>query len=219
MLTSGLRNNSQPDTWSQYIADWKDASFEPSVALLCSSIHTLKKLQFDNTMDSAGIIRSLALYSGYRALEAEQMTKQASPTLLLELDRVMEIHVNRLGVRQGLNDGRGSQQACMLCKSIHSGRCPSHWSKLCFEFSPRSRTTFLSFAASMQLRYFIQHQVTCHGPYIVNQEQDRLLDYVEEARNSQPGTADEPHIPADPELVSFLKGLVRKEAFSCCVIS
>lgn len=70
----------------------------------------------------------------------------------------------------------------------------------------------------MQLRYFVQHQVTCHGPYIVNQEQDRLLDYVEEARNSQPGTADEPQIPVDPELVSFLKDLCRKEVF-CCVIS
>lgn len=218
MLTSGLGNNSQPDTWSQYIADWKDTSFEPSVALLCSSVHTLKKLQFDNTMDSAGIIRSLALYAGYRALEAEQMTKHASSTLLLELDRVMSIHVNGLDVRWGLNDGSGSQQACVLCKSTHSGRCPSHWSKLCFEFSPRPRTTFLSFAASMQLRYFIQHQVTCHGPCIVNQEQDRLLDYVEEARNSQPGTADEPHIPVNPELVSFLRDLVRKEVF-CCIIS
>ncbi|KAI7783387.1 small s protein [Diaporthe eres] len=170
----------QPDTWSQYITNWKDASFEPSLALLCSAIHTLKRLHFDKTMESVGIIRSMALYAGYRALEAEHLTKQASPALLLELDRVMEIQVNQL----------------------------------CFEFSPRSRTTFLSFAASLQLRYFVQNQVACHGPQIVDQEQDSLLAYVEEARNSQPGTLDEPHISVDPELVKFLKGLSRRAMFS-----
>ena len=214
MLTSAWRMNSQPDIWSQYITNWRDASFEPSIALLCSAIHTLKRLQFDNAMESVGIIRSMALYAGYRALEAEQLTKQASPGLLVELDRVMGIHFNKLRVQGRLNDGGGSQHACLLCKSLHRGRCPSHWSKLCFEFSPRSRTTFLSFAASLQLRYFIQHQVACHGPQVLNQEKDSLLAYVEEARYSQPGTLDEPHIPVDPELVKLLKGLSRKTVFS-----
>lgn len=142
------------------------------------------------------------------------MTNQASPALLLELDKVVEAQVNKVDVRSRLNDGSGTKYICLLCKSTHTERCPSHWSKLCFEFSPRSRTTFLSFAASLQLRYFVQHQVACHGPQIVNQEQDSLLTYVEEARSSQPGTLDEPHIAVDPELVKFLKGLSRRAMFS-----
>lgn len=214
MLTSPWSNNSQPDTWSQYITNWKDASFEPSLALLCSAIHTLKRLHFDKTMESVGIIRSMALYAGYRALEAEHLTEKASPALLLELDRVMEIQVNKVGVRSRLNDGSGAKHICLLCKSTHTAGCPSHWSKLCFEFSPRSRSTFLSFAASLQLRHFVQDQVACHGPQIVDSEQDSLLAYVEEARNSQPGTLDEPHISVDPELVKFLKGLSRRAMFS-----
>lgn len=214
MLTSSWRRNSQPDTWSRYITNWRDASFEPTLALLCSAIHTLKRLQFDNAMESVGIIRSMALYAGYRALEAEQVTRQASPGLLLELDRVMGVQFNQLRVQGRLSDGSGSQHACLLCKSAHGGRCPSHWSKLCFEFSPRPRTTFLSFAASLQLRYFIQHQVACHGPQVVNQERDSLLAYVEEARNSQPGTDDEPRIPVDPELVKLLEALSRPRIFS-----
>ncbi|KAG8169407.1 hypothetical protein KVR01_000152 [Diaporthe batatas] len=153
-------------------------------------------------MDSVGIIRSLALYAGYRALEAEQMTKKAFPTLLVEMDRVMDIQVNRPEVRGLLNTGSGSQRACLLCNVIHNGRCPSHWSKLCFEFSPRPRRTFLSFATSLQLRYFIQHQIGCYGPKIVNQEADSLLAYVEEAGD------------VDPELVKFLKGLSRRAVFS-----
>ncbi|KAJ0119586.1 small s protein [Diaporthe amygdali] len=104
-LTPARENNSQPDTWSQYITHWKDASFEPTVALLSSAIHTLKRLQFDNSMESVGIIRSMALYAGYRALEAEQLTKRASPGLLLELDRVMGIHFKDLLVQGRLNDG------------------------------------------------------------------------------------------------------------------
>lgn len=155
----------------------------------------------------------MALYAGYRALEAEQLTKQASPALLLELDRVMCIQVDNVDVRSRLKDGSG-KPICLLCRITHTKQCPSHWSKLCFEFSPRSRTTFLSFAASLQLRYFIQHQVACHGPQIVNQEHDSLLAYVEEARNFQPGTLDEPHIPVDPELVRFLKGISRNAIFS-----
>lgn len=156
----------------------------------------------------------MALYAGYRALEAEQLTKRASPALLLELDRVMGIQVNAVGVRSRLNDGSGPQNACLLCKSTHPGQCPSHWSKLCFEFSSRSRTTFYSFAASLQLRYFIQHQVNLHGPQVIKQEQDELLAYVEEARYSQPGTLDEPHVPVDPELVKFLERFSRKALFS-----
>lgn len=198
----GHDEQQQPKTWSHYILDWKDASFEPSLALLCSAIHTLKRLQLDNTLDSVGTIRSMALYAGCRALDVEQLTKKACPTLLLELNRVMDIQVSRPDVQVWLNIGSGSLRACVLCKSTHHGRCPSHWSKLCFEFSPRSRTTFLSFAASLQLRYFIQHQVTCHGPKIANQEQDSLLAYVEEAG------------AVDPELVKFLKGLSRRAVFS-----
>lgn len=188
--------------------------FEPSVALLCSAVHTLKRLQFDSTMESVGIIRSMALYAGYRALEAEQLTKKASPALLLELDRVMGIQVDILNVRGRLSDGNITEHGCLLCKITHHGECPSHWSKLCFEFSPRPRATFLSFAASLQLQYFIQHQVACSGPEIVNQERDSLLAYVEEARNSQPSTFDEPHMSVDPELVKFLQGLSRKPVFS-----
>lgn len=165
-------------------------------------------------MESVGIIRSMALYAGYRALEAEQITNQAFPALLLELDRVMDIQVDVLNVRGRLSDGSGSEHPCLLCKSTHREQCPSHWSKLCFELSPRPRTTFLSFAASLQLRYFIQNQVACHGPQIVNQERDSLLAYAEEARHSQPSTFDEPHLPVDPELVKFLKGPSRKPVFS-----
>lgn len=155
----------------------------------------------------------MGLYAGYRALEAEQLTNQASPALLLELDRVMGVQVDNVSVRSRPKDGSG-KPICLLCRITHTKQCLSHWSKLCFEFSPRSRTTFLSFAASLQLRHFIQHQVACHGPQIVNQEQDSLLTYVEEARNSQPGTLDEPHIPVDPELVKFLRLLSRKTMFS-----
>lgn len=192
----------QPETWSEYILDWEEPSFEPSLALLCSAIHTLKRLQLDKTMDSVGTIRSMALYAPCRALDAEQLTKKASPILLLEMDRVMDIQINRPDVRGLLSTGSGSQRACLLCKVVHNGRCSSHWSKLCFEFSPRSRRTFLSFAASLQLRYFIQHQIAYHGPNIVNQEPDSLLAYVEEAGD------------VDPELVKFLKGLSRRAMFS-----
>ncbi|POS79008.1 hypothetical protein DHEL01_v202611 [Diaporthe helianthi] len=153
-------------------------------------------------MDSVGTIRSMALYAGCRALDAAQLAKKASPTLLHEMDRVMDIQVNHPDVRGLLNTDSGSQRACLLCNIVHTGRCPSHWSKLCFEFSPRSRTTFMSLAASLQPRYFIQHQITCHGPGIVNQEPDSLLAYVEEAGD------------VDPELVKFLKGLSRRAMFS-----
>jgi hypothetical protein len=60
----------------------------------------------------------------------------------------------------------------------------------------------LSFAASLQLRCFIQYQLTCHGPKIVNQEQEALLAYVEEAG------------AVDLELVRLLTGLSRKAVFT-----
>lgn len=202
MLILAFTIQSQPETWSKYMLDWKEASYEPSLALLCSAIHTLKRLQLDKTMDSVGTIRSMALYAGCRALDAERLTKKASPTLLLEMDRVMDIQVNRPDVRGLLSTGSGSQRACLLCRVVHNGRCSSHWSKLCFEFSPRSRTTILSFAASLQLRYFIQHQIACYGPKIINQEPDSLLAYVGKAED------------VDPELAKFLRGLSRRAMFS-----
>lgn len=130
----------------------------------------------------------MGLYTGRRALLAEESTKQASPKLLLELDRVMSLHYEKFKDAHEAQDMRNYKvlvaagehppaPKCSICMQPFRTQCDCHWSTLCFT-EPGRRKTIMSFAASLRLKYFLRYQIARHGRGIIRQEGQPLLAYA-----------------------------------------
>lgn len=182
----------QPETWREFVEEWgapQASNFDSSTALMASAVHALKRFSYDNSQESLDTLGLMGLYTGRRALLAEESTKQASPRLLLELDRVMSLHYESFKDAHEAQDVRnyellvaaGKQPPapkCSICMQPFRTQCDCHWSTLCFT-EPGRRKTIMSFAASLRLKHFLRYQIARHGRGVIRQEGQPLLEYAE----------------------------------------
>lgn len=181
----------KPEMWHEFVEEWgaaEESDFDASTALMASAVYAVKRFSYDNSQECLDALGLMALYAGRRARLAEDSTRQPSPRLLLELDRVMRRYHEKFKDLHEAQDVRNYKllvaagehppaPKCSVCQQPFRIHCDCHWSTICFN-EPGGRKTIMAFAASLRLKYFLRYQIARHGRGVIRKEGQPLLAYA-----------------------------------------
>ncbi|KAL1863916.1 Histone-lysine N-methyltransferase ehmt1 [Diaporthe australafricana] len=155
----------QPEIWREFVEEWggpQASDFDSLTALMALEVQALKRLSYDNSQESLDALVLMGLYTGRRALLAEESTKQASPRLLLEMDRVMSLQYEKFKDAHEAQDVRNYELLVAAGEHPPVPKC----------------STIMSFAASLRLKHFLKYPVASHERGAIRQEGQPLLSYA-----------------------------------------